>query len=77
MKPAFRKGRSTDGVATLSPSRFLVGELDVTSWATGPTPLSRVAWVSADAAEWMTHLEHLHVEAGEIVVDIEDVRVFR
>lgn len=65
------------GVATLHPAAFHVGDLDVASLATGPTPIARLAWVSADAMEALGHVESLRVEGSEIIVDIDDVRAIR
>jgi hypothetical protein len=66
-----------DGVATLEPSRFRVGDLDVTNVAEGPTPIARLGWVSPDIVEVLGHLESLEVEGAELVVHIDDVRALR
>ena len=66
-----------DGMVTLSPSHFVVGDLDLSTWAQGATPLSQLAWISAEASDMASHLESLHIDGDHVVVDIVDVRVFR
>jgi len=66
-----------EGVATLAPSRFVIGELDVAPWTEGDTELAQLEWVSPTVAEMMTHVESLRIDGAEVVVDIDDVRMFR
>ncbi len=65
------------GLAHLEPDRFVVGTIDVADWVGGTTDVATLGWVSPDAVEMLAHVESVHIEGGEIIVDIDDVRALR
>jgi len=66
-----------DGVAHLHPTRFQIGDLDVSSWVDGATEVSTLGWISPEAVELLAHVESLRIENDQVVIDVDDVRALR